>query len=122
MASTAMPTPSREQLQLAYRHYADHHWPATLEEALRRPAYAKIIHALAVRMNRARWHGATHTGHSLPRPPVPATPQVPSEGKHQRSPYSLVTGPQSALSVWTKKLPNTGGIDRKRLAANDKDD
>lgn len=118
--AAAAHTPSREQLQLAFRHYAGPHWPPTLDEALARPAYRAIIEQLARRISRPSW--ASHQRSTTRRPlvDVPATPEVPRTGN--RAINSLATTPQRPLSVWTKPLPAHGRVDIKRLAANDRDD
>lgn len=104
-------TPTREQLQLAFRHYADHHWPATLEDAMARPAFRATLEQLARRLNRPAWGAGPRTAPRFPQGPVPPTPHVPRS--------TTTTRP---LSVWTKPLPATGRVDIKRLAANDKDE
>lgn len=118
--------PSAEQLALAYRHHADHHWPATLEEALRRPAYRAVILQLARRINRPAWQARTGRQHGLPSAPVPATPADPSAqagAAPTRSPYSKATGLPTTLQHWPKaRTMGPGSVDCKRAAANDKDD
>ncbi len=118
--------PTAEQLALAYRHHADHHWPATLEEALRRPAYRAVILQLARRINRPAWQARTGRQHGLPSAPVPATPADPSarpSAAPPRSPYSQATGLPTPLAHWPKaKTMGPGWVDHKRAAANDKDD
>ena len=115
------PEPTREQLQLAYRHLANPHWPPTLDEALARWAFRKVLHSQARVMNRPQWHGATHNGHSLPRGPVPPTPE-----QHElytvngRPAGSIARGAARPLSAWPTAA-DRGAHDCKRAAANDTD-
>lgn len=119
------PQPSREQLQMAFRHYADPHWPATLDEALHRPAYSKLLMTLARRLSRPTWGSVKQQVHTLPTGPVPPTPtQNELQPASWRAIGSLATGPGRGLSAWPKS-PNKrkpGAHDCKRAAANDKDD
>jgi len=130
ISATTPSEPTREQMQMAFRHYADHHWPATLDAALQRPAYRSVLLVLARRLNRPTWHARTGPQHRLPAGPVPPTP-ADEAGKHARNPHSLAKpgaahGPVKSLGTWTKILPAIGRVDCrldvKRLAANDKDD
>lgn len=122
------PTPSREQLQMAFRHYAGPHWPATLEEALARPAYRDVITMLARRMGRATWQAGSAPQHSLPRGYVPPTPTAPP-AVAKAQPRTLNTAPRvpvgnlpQPMVFWPsaqKAATGPGWIDRKRAAGND---
>lgn len=115
------PEPTREQLQMAYRHLANPHWPGTLDEALARLVYSKILISQARVLNRPQWHGATHNGHSLPRGPVPATPEAHELYTGNGRPTgSIARGPARPLSSWPTP-EQRGAHDCKRAAANDTD-
>lgn len=116
------PQPSREQMQLAFRHYADPHWPATLDEAMRRPAYSTVLTTLARRLGRPAWGAMQQPQHKLPRMPAPATPTQADLAPHSQRPIgSLAKGPSRGLAAWPKHQPKPGAHDCKRAAANDKD-
>lgn len=121
--STTMPT--REQLAMAYRHYADHHWPPTLDAALQRPAYSAVLITLARKLGRPAWGAMRQPAHSLPTGPVPATPTAAELAPHLQRPIgSLATGPSRGLAAWPKQQSTAakpGAHDCKRAAANDKD-
>lgn len=113
MASTAMPTPaptpSREQLQMAYRHLARPGWPNTLEAELAAPALRHQLHAQAATLGRPSWQQrqAVHASHSLPRAPVPPTPGV-YDGPAAHRPAGSIAKPQqlgTGLSIWPAQLP-----------------
>ena len=112
------PEPTREQLQMAYRHLANPHWPGTLDEALARWAYRKILISQARVLNRPQWHGATHNGHSLPRGPVPPTPEPPFRGTDR--PAGSIARPGGNLGGFPTPAQR-GANDCKRAAANDID-
>lgn len=96
------PEPTREQLQMAWRHLARPGWPATLDEALAQRSYSVALHGLA---------------RDLARAPVcvPAQP---------RNPGAYVpptpTAPPAPASARARATPPR--FDPKRAAANDFDE
>lgn len=135
-----LPEPTREQRQLAYAHMARPGWPPTLDAALAVQAYRVAIDGLARRLNRPRFELRTGPGHTLPRLPAPPTPTEPpavvkgrAAAKVQAQVERAFTGLPDPLGAfprtvkgpgWMGHAPtsNTNVIDRKRLAANDRDD
>lgn len=114
-APASAPEPTREQLQLAYRQLAHPaRWPRTLDQALAHPTLGICLRALARQMGRAAWR-ATPAAPSLPRGPVPPTPTQPPQRQHSRAP-----GTGRIDETWPPR--RTPGVDRKRAAANDRDD
>lgn len=114
-----LPEPTREQLQLAYRHYADHHWPDTLDAALQRPAYRAVITQLARRLNRPDWRSMQQPAHRLPHGPVPPTP-CDEPRRITRPTGSIKQAPSHPVTHW-RSNSRPGTHDCKRAAANDKD-
>lgn len=130
-SATTSATPTRQQLQMAFRHYAGPSWPATLDEAMARPAYASIITMLARRMNRATWQATSAPQHRLPRGYVPPTPTAPpaiaapQRGQRRTEPAKPVGNLPQPMVFWpsaTKAATGPGWIDRKRAAGNDHGD
>jgi len=117
------PEPTREQLRMAYRHYADHHWPDTLDAALLRPAYRAVITQLARRLNRPDWRSMQEPAHHLPQGPVPPTP-CDADRPKQRPTGSIArplpAQPPRPVTAW-RSNSRPGTHDCKRAAANDKD-
>lgn len=98
MAATVRDEPvTEEQRRLAYRQLRRANWPATFELAMADELYRRLIHGLALRLNRAAW--APLAGHRsrMPQAPVPPTPAAP------------------------QRAVNLGRFDAKRAAANDLD-
>lgn len=117
--------PTREQLALAYRHYATPAWPATLDEAVAHWAYGPCIRQLALRMRRPGWRDVHAVPHSLPRnvglPPTPTAPrEVPKAAPRGGSAMHT-----TSIAYWHSartQPPQLMGPDHKKLAANDRDD
>lgn len=135
-----LPEPTREQRLLAYGHMARPGWPPTLDAALAVKAYRVAIDGLARRLNRPRFELRTGAGHSLPRLPAPPTPTEPppvvrsrTAARTQAQAERAFTGLPDPLGAFPRTvkgpgwmgsgpISNTNAIDRKRLAANDRDE
>jgi hypothetical protein len=137
-AAQATPQPTRQQLEMAYRHLRRPNlWPPSLEEALARPHFAAALRALAIRLQRGAAFVPAHAAppHRLPYgPPVPPTPAALPGTAHSRQAQPLLAtappawmcrppaGRGAAAAARTTTLqPAPSGPDRKRLAANDRD-
>ena len=96
------PEPTREQLQLAWRHLARPGWPDTLDAALAHRSYSVALHGLARQLARA---------------PV-CTPPPPRTGRVAYVPPTPTQPPQRSPAGPTKARR----FDPKRAAANDFDD
>jgi hypothetical protein len=120
--------PSREQLQMAYRHLAQPGWPSTLDAALASKPHCIAITQVARRLNRPTWQQGN--SHSLPRLPAPPTPTMePGAGSRAdgRSHLSKAKGPKTALGSFARPTPlgmlsNPHRFDAKKAAAHDLDD
>lgn len=109
------------QQRLAYRElFRPHIWPPTFEAAMARKPFRVAICRVAINRSRVAFCDAATVPSTLPRgAPVPPTP--PARQAAQPAPNTrpiFGTNPQARLSQWPNKL----AADRKRLAANDKDD
>ena len=113
----ALPEPTREQLQLAYRHMARPGWPDTLDAALRIHGHRVAIYGLARSLGRADV-ARTAYRHTLPRGPVPPTPTQADLQHATRRPTGSIANARP-VTAWPKQTP--GAHDCKRAAANDKD-
>lgn len=120
------PTPTQEQLQMAFRHLARPGWPTLLADALAHRIYGTAIRGLARNFGR-RGLGSPRPAHSLPRPPAPPTPSVPPT-QCSRHPLSKATGPITELGAWPthpshrRTATTAGRFDAKKAAANDMDE
>lgn len=137
LAPSQPAAPTREQLLLAYRHLARPGWPDTLDAALAQYSYRTAIHGLARNLNRHRFELNAGRRHSLPDAPVPPTPaHLPTavERKHRAEqerrhgftgrPDALGAFPMGGVSKGPGWMPTAAAnsADRKRLAANDRDE
>jgi hypothetical protein len=101
----ALPEPTRQQQELAYRQLRRPSWPDTLDAALAQRTYEVCINAVARRLSRASaCAGARPPVVGQPGAYVPPTPTAPPLPARMR-------------------LPNLAGrFDARRAAANDRDD
>ena len=116
---------TEEQQRLAYRElFRPHLWPQTFEAAMASKAFRVAICAVARNRARVQLRDVAKPISTLPRMPAPSTPVGPpnQQAASKRSPYSLAKGPEEAMGSWPTKLSATANVDRKRLAANDKDE
>lgn len=120
---TTPPEPTTEQLHMAYRILRNHTWPDTLEAAMERPSYATAIRGRARSLHRANVCTPSPRP-ALPQGPVPPTPTAP-----RQVPKAAVRGGSvmhtTPIAFWghaRTQPPQWLGADRKRLAANDRDD
>lgn len=118
--------PTRQQLELAYRHMARPGWPSTLDAALQLHHYRICITQLARRMGRPQWQPAGNRPRlGLPGASVPPTPAQPVSTPRQRQLEAMAAGRADMrnLMFWPRDSRyRPGGPDRKRLAANDTED
>lgn len=137
---SAVAEPTREQQQLAYSHMARPGWPPTLEAALAIYSYRTAINGLARRLHRPAFGQRTGPGHTLPKLPAPPTPTEPPpvvRGKAQAAQTKALQASFTGLPEPLGTFPRTtkgpgwlgctatnapGAPDRKRLAANDRDE
>lgn len=124
-----------EQLRLAYRQLRRPGWPDTLDAALADPLRAPLIRGLARSLSRV---GMDRSGGAapVPQPPAPAPEAVQASARPPaapapapapaRRPATRADTPSAAPAApWRHpRWPFAGapGPDRKRLAANDRDD
>lgn len=139
---------TKEQLALAWRHLRRPWWPTTLEAALAHPVYGKALQGVARNFARASLCGPARTAappaSTAPQQPVPATPaEPPATARQPRERTSLGAWPRRmqtpAPASRTPTAPRPPWADphwlapathhpahrtpdRKRLAANDRDD
>ena len=114
------PEPTREQLEMAYRHLANPHWPPPLDLSLERWSYKKVLYSQARILSRPEFSGGNHTGHSLPRGPVPRTPEQHELYTGNGRPTGSIARGTVALGQWPT-LGQRSVYDVKRAAANDLD-
>lgn len=118
--ATPAAEPTAEQLRLAYRQL--HHpnrWPRTLEAALAHPVYGVCLRALARQISRPDWAQRTGTPPAVPSTGAPAAPPAPAPAPRAASP----TAHQPQRRTWAQSpAPAAAAADRKRAAANDRDD
>lgn len=122
------PEPTEEQLALMYRHLARPGWPTTLEAALAHRVYGPCLRQAArtTNLNRGAWRPAAvaPVALGLCHAHVPPIPTV-----QRQVPKAVVRGGSvmhtTPIAYWGHSRTTTPqwlGADRKRLAANDKDD
>ncbi len=112
------PDPTREQMYMAWRHYATPRWPP-FEAAILSPLHRPAIVALARRMHRPAWiPDPARVTSGLPRgayvPPTPTVEPLPTVPR--RKPY--IPAPAPAFLHRAR----VGTHDAKRAAANDRED
>lgn len=75
------PEPTREQLQLAWRHLARPGWPDTLDAALAHRSYSVALHGLARQLARAPVcvQPPQRTPSTAYVPPTPTAPRQPTK-------------------------------------------
>lgn len=108
--------PTLEQYALAFRQRArPHRGPATLEAALEDPVYRICLRQMALQLGRPRWQPAQVAAGLPVGPGLPPTPTQARVPPKTRSTPMFAGG---GLGCW----PKSNGVDRKRAAANDRDD
>jgi hypothetical protein len=121
-AERAAPQPTRQQLEMAYRHLARPGWPRTLDAALQVQHYRVCINGLARQLDRPAWRPQPRPLHGVNNnavvPPTPAHPPPAKRAKPQAGPL-----PRGGTNLGSfSRIAPAGWLDVKRLAANDRED
>lgn len=119
-----LPEPTEEQLALMYRHLARPGWPTTLEAALAHRVYGPCLRQAArtTNLHRGAWRPQAGAPTVPPHACVPPTPTVPATpAQHRARTGSPMNA--TAIAYWPHaRTLQPQWIDRKRAAANDRDD
>lgn len=116
------PQPTREQLELAWRHMRRYCGRLTLDQALQIHHYRICLTHLARRLGRPAAAETPEHRARMSGPPVPPTPTAPPTVARRRlgmPTSSLAEGPRTSLGTWHREPRQW--LDVKKLAANDTD-